>query len=475
MLVFEISNNWVKALWGRSVLKDTQIAAFVARPLESDSQEELFKVISSIVDIKTFKKYKPLVLCIPRNLASLRNLKFPSVDDKELDNIVKLHLAQQVPYSREEIIYNYAIIEKAPSGFTKIFLEIVHKELLRKQFFLFERLNLYPENVQLSTFGLMEFLRKAKIVKSDDKELKACLDIDTNFSDFLIFRGEKVLFSKSLATGALKLEQPDRLTRFMGEIKQAIVVFKVEETTEILSRLYVSGSTIAQAVGLAENIGRELQLSVEVIDPLEVVSSLKNIKGIKNLLKKVSVSALLGIARNPLSPRLNFVLPEAKLKRDMRKMGKNLIATGSIVVYLVVLMLLGLMGKIYNRQMYLNKLTGETSALKASNAETIVALEKIKRVKDFTREKDSFLYYYYELAKIVPRNITIDRLIFAKKKEFSLLGKGTDMGEIFKFVTVLTDAKIFGKIELRYSRKKTRDKSEYNEFEVMCHLKETAD
>ena len=147
MLIFEISNNWVKALWGKSLLKDIQVGGVAAKPLESDSPEDLLEAITSLVDEKTFKKQKPLVLCVPRNQITLRNLKFPSTDEAELDNIVKLHLTQQVPYSKEEIIYNYVILHKDPSGFTRVLLGIMHRELLRKLFFVFEKLNLYPENV----------------------------------------------------------------------------------------------------------------------------------------------------------------------------------------------------------------------------------------------------------------------------------------------------------------------------------------
>lgn len=466
-LAFEITKTWVKALWGKNTSKGIEIKGLVTRQLKEDSAEELSKIIPFILDKKIFKKYKPLVLCLPRSQITLRNLNFPTKDNRELDSIVKLHITQQVPYSREEIIYDYKVLEKTSSGYTKVLLGIVHRELLRKQFSPFEMLNLYPENVQLSTFGLMHLLQKANLLVKDDPELKMCLDIDSDFSDFMIFKGNEILFSKSIAIGYTLLREQDRLTRFIGELKQSIVVFHTEETRENPSRLYITGA-IPEGVNIAHEINSTLQIPVETIDPISVTGPLKELK---NVSKEVSFSALLGVAMKPMSDRFRFFLPEAKQKQDMRNMAKNLIATGSIIAYLIVLLLLSFIGKIYSGQNYLNKLNTGIASLESRNSEPIQILDKAKSIKNFTKQKNSFLYYYYELAKITPQNITINRLIFNKQEEFSLVGKGTDMGEIFKYVTVLNNAKIFGKIELRYSRKKTQDESEFNEFEIMCHLK----
>ena len=87
-------------------------------------------------------------------------------------------------------------------------------------------------------------------------------------------------------------------------------------------------------------------------------------------------------------------------------------------------------------------------------------------------QAESFLYFYHELTKIAPRNIMVDRMIFSRQKEFSLIGRGTDMGSIFKFVKILGETRLFGEVELRYTRKKVVDEKEFNEFEIICHTNE---
>jgi len=471
MIIVEIGNNYIKAIWGKAVLNDVQINGIVVKPLKAASQQDIINAISSILPQDAIKRYRPLVLSLSRNRVTLKNLRFPSKDKKELDNIVNLHLTQQVPYSKEEIVHNYVILEKTQVGFAKILLGVIHKELLRKQFYVLDNLNLYPENIQLSTFGLTKFLERAKILKNNDTELKACLDIDVDFSDLLIFKGNKTLFSKNIPMGHSEIEDPYKLDRFIGEIKQAIVAFKSEEGRGDIVRLYISGM-LPKETALKENINTKVQLPVDIIEPAKVISSLRGITNVDLILKRASFTPLFGIAMDPLSSRGNFELPEARLKKDIRETAKNFIVTGSIVAYLIVLCLLALGAKIYGRQAYLNKISEEISAMKTENTELLGALDKIRAVKKFRSQKDSFLYYYYRLTEILPRNITTERIIFQKGEEFSLIGKATDMGEIFKFVQTLDNAKTFGRVELRYSRKKTKGKDEFNEFEIMCHLGE---
>ncbi|MBL7069213.1 MAG: pilus assembly protein PilM [Candidatus Omnitrophica bacterium] len=469
MIIFEISNSWIKALWGKTTLKDLQISGMISRSVSLESQtEELTKIIHSIGDEKKLKKHKPIILCIPRDQTTLRNLKFPAKDESELKNIVGLHVTQQVPYAREEIVYNYDILGKTQAGLTEMLLGIVHRELLIKHYSLLEGVNLAPDNVLLGTFSLMKVLRRAKLAKESDAALIACIDVDAEFSDLVIFRGTKILFSKCINIGHSQFKEGQKVENFLGSLKQAMVVFQSEKRGSI-SRVYLSGAK-QEAVNLVPHISGALSLPVETVRYADAVSAMKDLKDIDETLNRVSVSGLLGSALEPLSTRLNFILPEAKLRSDVRVMTKNFIITGSLAVYFIVFLFLGFMGKVYNSQTYLSRLTSQVMSLKRANEDSTVALDKIKAVRNFTRETDSFLYYYHELTKVMPKKITVDRLIYSKKKEFSMVGKGTDMGEIFKFVTILSDVGKFGKVELRYSRKKVEDQNEFNEFEIMCHI-----
>jgi len=428
----------------------------------------LNRAILSVMNKPGFKRSKPVVLCVPRHQTTLRNLKFPAKDNKELDNIISLHLTQEVPYPKEEIIYNYEVLEKDSSGFSSVLLSIIHRQVLVKHFSVLEKLNLYPDNILLGTFSVMKFLRRAKVVKDGETDLKACLDIGDRFTDFFIFKGKQLLLSKSIDIGSFGLKEESKRFKFVGEIKQAMAVFPATRQ-ENLSRLYISGVK-ARNAELEKALDDKFHIPVEIVELADAVRSVKDIKDAGDITGTVSVSAVLGAALDPMSARFNFILPEARMRKNVREIARNLFVTGGIVSYLIVLALLGFIGKIHSRQVYLDKISSEIMSLEYNNEKAIDALEKIKVFQKFTRQKDSFLYYYYELSKMIPKYITAERLIFVRDKEFSIIGRGTDMGEIFKFVRDLNNVGIFGKVELRYSRKKTKGKKEFNEFDLMCHI-----
>jgi len=468
MIIFEIGKKFVKALWGTSILKEVQIAGVANKTLKSKTQEELSKTVSSIVDEKLYKKYKPLILSVPRNQTTLRNLKFPAKDKKELDDIISLHLTQEVPYAREEIIHNYELVEKDAAGFSNVILGIMHRQTLIRQFSVFEKIGLYPDNIVLSTFGIMAFLLKGRFARHGETRIKACIDVGDDFTDFFVFKGSQILFSRSIAADNESLKNDANVLKFTGELRQALIVSRVGKVEDI-EKLYLTGIKRFDTE-LENSVGNSLGIKVETINPADVIRALKDIKNIDGILAKSSMTPLLGIATDPLTPKFNFVLPEAKLRRDARQMTKNLFVTGGIIIYFLVIILMFFMGNIYSKEAYLNKLGAETTKLQQINKNPTRKLSKIKTVQNFTRYNDSFLYYYYELAKITPANITIDRLTYNKKKELAMVGRGTDMGEVFKFVRNLNSAKIFGEAELRYSRKAAKETGDFNEFNVSCRL-----
>lgn len=469
MIVFEIGKKFVKALWGTSILKEIQIAGIANRLLKSNSPEELEKTVSSIVDEKLYKKYKPLVLSIPRNQTTLRNLKFPAKDRKELDDIISLHLTQEVPYSREEIIHNYELVKKDAAGFSNVILGIMHRQTLVKQFSLFEKIGLYPDNILLSTFGVMMFLMKGRFANRAETGIKACVDIGDDFTDFFVFRGNQVLFSRSIAASNEYLKNEENISKFVGELRQALIVSRVERAQDV-EKLYMTGIKRPDTT-LEESVEKLFKIKVETINPADVITALEGIENIDGILTKTSIVPLLGIAVEPLTSKFNFVLPEAKLRRDARQMTKNLFVTGGVILYLIVISLMFFVGKIFSKEAHLNKIEKEVKILQQVNKRPLKDLAKVKTIQNFTKYQDSFPYYYYELTKIVPKNITIDRLTYNKKKELAMVGKGTDMGEVFKFVRNLNSAKIFGEAELRYSRKASKDSGDFNEFNVSCRLK----
>ena len=126
--VVEIGNDWLKILEYSSSYRGGCVtrASFVKLvQIKEPVTEALSKAFKSLKLSK-----EGVIACIPRHLVTVRILEFPSVDSKEINNMVTLQVGKQTPYSREEIIFAYRPIHSQRGGYTKIMLVIARRNIV---------------------------------------------------------------------------------------------------------------------------------------------------------------------------------------------------------------------------------------------------------------------------------------------------------------------------------------------------------
>jgi hypothetical protein len=363
------------------------------------------------------------------------------------------------------------VVDVDSSGFTNVLLVIIHRQRLIKGFAALEKLNMYPDNIVISPVGVINLIMRSGAVK-DAAKAKAYIDIGRQFTDFCVFKGGRILFSRSINVGIDQLSQGG-IARFIGELKQAIVVYQPQSETGI-SSIYITGIKFKH-INLDESIRDMFKIPLDRVDLVKIVPTLRAIPDILEVLDSNSIAALLGITFAPMTNYLNLEIPEVRLRREAGRLTKNMFITGIIIIAGIITGLFFMLGGVYVKQSYLNRISGAYEQIVEKNGATVDAMQKIKSLNSYRQYKNSFLHYYYECSKLVPDTITVERIIFNKNKDFSMIGKGTEMGDIFKFVKALNNSKIFGRAELRYSRKKAGESGEFNEFDLMCNLGESVE
>ena len=117
------------------------------------------------------------------------------------------------------------------------------------------------------------------------------LDIDRDFTDFIIFSADNLLFSRCITLGQEEMKEEIKRTKFVGEIKQSLVIFQGEETSKKPTKIFLSGAQ-GKLKEMGEFLNRELNLTVEVITAFQDLSLSKNIPGTGNPSKKLSTNLL---------------------------------------------------------------------------------------------------------------------------------------------------------------------------------------
>lgn len=468
-VVIEIGSQYLKLVAARPSLKGHQISKVAVRSVASLSDGLLSKTISDLLRELRLTP-KPLIVSLPRNLSTVRNLRFPSADPKELEGMVDLHVGRQVPYSKEEIVSGYQTLGVDETGYTRVVLAIVHRDALKKLFNVLDQAKLSPEKVELSSHGVWSWILLSHKELTKDTGLYLLLDIDKDFTDFIIFSRDNMLFSRSITQGAGELAEETKRTKLIGEIKQSLVIFQGEETSKRPSKVFLSGAA-STAQGMEDLLRAELGLPVEVVGPFQNIPlSKESARASSAVPSDVSISAVVGSAIDTARRKIAFTLPEVEIRKEVKKRTRQLVILGSLLIYILVAVGGIFLGKMYNRESYLKGLKERFERIEQEANSLAEMSRKIEIVKDRLDLESSALNYLYGIHRLTPPEITLTAISFEEEKRMVLRGEAQAMSDVFKFITALENSIYFRKVETRYTRKRKVKDKEVSEFEIVCPL-----
>jgi Tfp pilus assembly PilM family ATPase/Tfp pilus assembly protein PilN len=458
--IIEITNQYIKLAATKPSLKGAEIINLTVRKPASNNFEDLTKELVALTKELKFLP-SPLIASFPRNLVTMRNLHLPSTDPKEIEGMIDLHMGRQAPYPREEIIGSFQIIGTDETGYSKVILAISHRDALRQVFNALNVVNLFPEKIELSSQGCLSWFLHNERPHLVTGEIYILLDIDANFTDFMIIDKDKLLFSRNIAYGADQLESSQQAqAKFISELKQSLVIFQSEEMNKKPAKIFISGSVdnIKQAI---PHLKQEIDAEVEIFEPQ------LNFPAIP---KNVSVSSILGLAVEPRGARINFILPEVQIRKALKERSRELVLLGSLLMFVFMISLGIFMERLYNRSNHLKMLNTKYQSSKEEIEGLDSMLKKIKIVRDRLDSRASTINYFYQINKLIPAEIALKIINFDVDDKISLRGQAIGMSDIFRFVTILENSNYFKDIQVKYTTKKRIADKDITEFEIVCPI-----
>ncbi len=168
-------------------------------PCQGVSEDEMAKMITQV--LKDFKVKNPYIVnVIPLHLAITKNLEIPSLDAREIKEIVDLQSGRQTPYSREEIIVDYINIGIYRQSYTKIILVIVARSAIKRQLDIMQKAGLKVEKMVFAPEGISQVCT-AKIRKELQSLPLGIVHVDSNFTDFIVSLRGNLVFTRSIPIG----------------------------------------------------------------------------------------------------------------------------------------------------------------------------------------------------------------------------------------------------------------------------------
>jgi len=465
----DFNGNSLKVVHLKSSLNKKELLNIIDRNISGMSEEDISKQIAS--SLRELKVKDPLILnIVPPQAVITKNIEIPSVDQKEIKEIINLQAGRHTPYSREEIIVDYIEIGTYKNSYTKVLLVIVARSVVKKQFEILQKAGIKLERVLLGAEGLSWSLKN--IFKQDTSAFPVSLmHVDENYTDFIIVFRDKPLFIRNFPVGTQHLlaDKERYQLKMLEELKRSLEAYSSEDIEKSPNMILLTGA-IDEAASLEKLLNDSFHIPTKNISYTRFLPVsppvLKNASSLKNISFFNVISALYSESQ----VRVNLIPEETKLRKQLEERGKELIKSGILILLIFVLAFLLLITKIYFNTAYLKKLDVKYKALSQEAGKLEGDFSKISLIRNYLSSRGFSLEVLNELYGATPEDLELNDIRFDEQGKFSIKGTAEAMSSVFAFVDNMQKSKYFKEVKTRYTTKRKEGSVDVTDFEISCLL-----
>ncbi len=436
-------------------------------------KEDLSKTLVGLVN-EGMIRADSVLISIPRNLVTVRNLQLPSTDPKELKEMINLQAVKQTPFLKDEIIVDYQIIRSSPEGYTDVLLVTTHRSIPNSGLKILDDAHLQAQGIRLSSYGVLNTYRMIRgATRNEDNEPVAIVDIDSSFSDFMVVLDGQICFTKALSVGPAKLAGGEEkgIEKFMEEIQRAIDIYGNEGIGEKVSKLVMMGAEV-DIPGLIPSLRAELHIPVERIsltDGVEVSPEMLDLPDAQR--GYLSFRAVLGLAWDPGSSLIDLTPQEVRIREALAEKGKAITSLGILFILILMAVTIFVSQHFYSKKEYLEQLNQEVRQTQDEANEVEAMKKKIKIIREATRFQNSSLEILSVLHRTVPSEIYLKAVTFEDGSHLILKGVAKKMSGVFGYLSILEKQPNFHHVKTKHvTRSGKRGRNGEVDFEMTCLL-----
>jgi Tfp pilus assembly PilM family ATPase len=465
----DFSGNALKLAHAKISPNRSEILNLKSRDITGLPEDDISKIISICFN-ELEAKNPDIINTIPTQSVITKNIEIPSVDPKEIKEIINLQAGRHTPYSREEIIVDYIDIGTYKHSYTKILLVIVARNVVKRQFAVLDKAGLKLERVFFAPEGLGSLTAKILKIETEDSPV-SIVHIDEGFTDFSVVFKNKVVFIRSIPIGVIHLmgEKEKYQIRFLEEIKRSLEAYQSENIEKSPNMLVLMGA-VEELKDLEMILNNTLHL------PTRGMPYFKNLMVSDQALKAASLAKRLSFL-NVIAPLLSWeemkvdlVPEEIKLKRSFEDRGRDLVKTGIFILAVFVLAFSILISKIYFKNIYLKNLNTKYETLNRQAQVLEKDFSRISLIKNYLSNRGFSLEILSELYNLIPLDLELSDIRFDEQNKFSIRGTAESMSCVFSFVDNMEKSKYFKDVKTKYTAKRKDGLKDVTDFEITSFL-----
>lgn len=480
VVVVEIGNDWLKIIEYNPSYKGGCITKASFMKLVEIKEPVTEAIAKAFAHLKLNKQF--VITYLPRHLVTARILEFPSTNPDDIRDMVSLQVGKQTPYSKDEIIFTYKTINVEKEGYTKVLLIIVRRNLVNARVEVLQKAGIEVQKVTVSSEGVYNWFQTAYLAQVSptkdkvydgiklDLQAMVIIDIDSNYSDFIVIRRDKLVYTRNFLIGANHLLSADEKwkDKFAEEVSHSMSLYQNEERDAKMIKIFLSG-TAQHVQGLDAFLTATLNMPVEMTDPLKNIRIRENIDIFQNKdYQFISICPLVGTALRSGSLELDLTSSELKIKKQVEEKRKKITVMGGLLTSLVMTASLLLLIIFYNKNAYVTQLNQRMAAIEKDADEVEKMRLGVNLVEDRFDARKKSLNILYEISRLTPKEIYFSNIDIEEEKQTILQGRAYAMSNVFEFVTTLENSPYFENVQTTYTTTKKEKEGEYAKFEIIC-------
>ena len=464
--VIDFSDGWLKIITADEGLSNEMeepfiyVSEFNPGPESKLSRKEFNRLLWGVLK----KRPEHIYGLLARKYATVRFLRLPSSDEREIAGMLEFQALKELPFSKDEIVTAYKILSSDNEGYSRVMLVVAQKNIIDNKLGLFKTAGVMPEGIYLSAETTLNWFLLRN--KPGDSSLYVLVDVDSSFSELLICRGREILFTRPLEHGAFSLRKCKTLQEvnlwadiFKEQLRVSYISFKKEyqKEHEKAENIFLSGAIPESAVDpIKRNLFKEFNVPVEFCG----YSRQNNYP--------VSLSSAAGAVYNQQAIKINIIPSDLKLKRLRENKKEELVKFYALICSLFACAFILIGARFLYKVSYVNYIDGQLQQLRPYVQKAELIEDKIKVARAHINTDNTVLEALRELYNIMPQNITIFGFSANDDGAVSIRGISEEMSGVFDAVALLEKSARFKNVKVIFTNKRKLAQQEIVDFQVSC-------
>ncbi len=403
---------------------------------------------------------------VPREQVITRLVAFPSTDPAELAQMVELYAKAQLPYSREQTVMDFHVLNQH-GGSSTVAVIACQREVIERSVAVLREAGLSPNLLTLSSWGVLEWYRRFRRAGKAPgagaaAEPVLVIHIDEARTDLVLISEDRIVSSRGIGQGTADWGAGGEIADLLKaevERSQAAIQKELPGLTVRSVVLTGCGGVAAWREPLAQRLGLPVT-AVEGTAPLGRWPASAADAG--------SPVVVGGLACGELRGLLNLSPPEVRAHVHHRQQVRELVAAGALLLGVLALGsgLLGL--QTFRERRQARQLDQALTAVEPVARRLQDQARSTQLVETLLGSRRRLAQHLAGVLASTPPEVTLEALTFEHaRQEVMVRGHAASTQTVLDYIKQLEQLDGVGAVQLKHSTRRSSQSGERTEFELI--------